>query len=103
MKLYEKHRLEIILERMAADRAGRVLEGAGVSGYTVLPALAGYGGSTKWRRDADISATRDMVVIVAIADRAEIDAALDQLQDLLADHIGVLNVSTVQVMRPDLF
>ncbi len=103
MKLYEKQRLEIILERMAAKRAGRILEAAGVSGYTVLPALAGFGGETKWQRDADISASRDMVVMVVIADAAEIDVALDQMQDLLADHIGVLNVSTVQVMRPDLF
>ncbi len=60
--MHTMKRLELIIERMAYKRAGRVLESAGLNGYTVLPALAGFGNRTKWQRETDLSASQDMVV-----------------------------------------
>ena len=101
--MQEKRRFELIIERMAYKRACRVLEDSGVTGYTVLPALAGFGGGNRWLRDTDISGSRDMVVIISIGDETKIQTALDKIQTLLEAHIGVLNVSTVEVLRPDRF
>lgn len=96
-------RLELIIERMAYKRAGRILEAAGVKGYTVLPALAGFGQGNHWQRDRDMSATQDMVVIVAISSPSAVTRALEELQALLGSHIGVLNVTDAAVLRPERF
>lgn len=101
--MHQKQRIELIIERMAVKRAMRVLEAAGVSGYTVLPAMAGYGNGTRWQRDTDISGSRDMVVIVAIMDEALVEKSMAQIQSLLGEHVGVVSVSQVAVLRPDRF
>jgi len=101
--MHVRHRLELIIERMAARRACNILEAAGLTGYTVLPAVSGFGGGNRWSRDADISAAGDMLVIVSVGGAAAIETALTQLEELLSAHIGVLNVSEVKVIRPDRF
>ncbi len=101
--MHPRHRLELIIERMAVSRACNILEAAGLTGYTILPALAGYGGGNRWSRDTDISAAGDMVVIISIGTEERIRAALQQMEKLLSAHIGVLNVSEVSVLRPERF
>ena len=101
--MHEKRRLELIIERMALRRAGEILEKAGLTGYTVVSAMAGFGGGRRWRRGSDLSTAQDMTVVIAIGDREKIDRALVDLQDLLDAQIGVLSVSTVEVLRPDRF
>ncbi|MEH6409912.1 MAG: DUF190 domain-containing protein [Hyphomonas sp.] len=101
--MHEKIRLELIIERMAMRRACRILETAGVPGYTVLPALSGFGRANHWQRDRDLSASQDMVVIISISDEAPIANVLLELHALLDQHIGILNTSPVHVLRPDRF
>ena len=101
--MHDKRRLELIVERMALTRAGNILEDAGLTGYTVLPAISGFGGNAHWRSEGDLSTTQEMVVIIAIGDSEKIDKALEDLSRLLARHVGVLSVGDVQVMRPGRF
>lgn len=101
--MHEKQRIELIVERMAYKRACRVLEDSGLTGYTVLPALAGSGGRTQWRRDSDISASRDMVVIISIGDAPKVEKAIEDIERLLGRHIGVVTVSDVRVIRDSRF
>ena len=101
--MHEKRRLELIVERMALTRACNVLEGAKLTGYTVVDAMAGFGGQQHWRREGDLSTAQDMVVVISIGDAEKIDNALRDLYRLLDRHVGVLSVSVVQVMRPELF
>ena len=101
--MFEKQRLEIIIEKPAFKRACRVLEDAGVKGYTAFSAFAGYGGSNRWSRGTDISASRDMIMIVSIVDDELIPTCLDNLEKLVGAHIGVVSVSSVQVFRDDKF
>lgn len=103
MIMHNKKRLELIIERPAYKRACRVLIDAGVTGYTVLPALAGYGGGNHWDSGTDLSATRDMVMITSIMDEEIATKCSESLAELIGRHIGVLNFSNVSVMRPDLF
>jgi PII-like signaling protein len=101
--MHTRLRLELIIERMAAKRACSLLEMAGLKGYTILPAISGFGGVTRWNRDTDMSASSDMVVIISIGADSQIRAALTDLESLLGSHIGVLTVGEVQVLRPDRF
>jgi PII-like signaling protein len=103
MQMHAMKRIELIIEKIPYKRACRVLEAVGMTGYTVLPAMAGFGGGNRWSRDTDISASGDMVAIISIGDAEKVDEALRQIADLLGDHIGVVTVSDVEVLRPDRF
>lgn len=96
-------RIELIIEKMAMKRAGRILEACDVTGYTVFPALAGFGRGKHWTRDTDISASQDMVMIVTITSEPSAQQALTQLGQLLGAHIGVVSTSEVDVLRPERF
>jgi len=101
--MHKKLRIELIIERMAHKRACRVLEKSDLTGYTVMPAMAGYGNSKRWSRDTDISASGDMVVIISIGEEERVRAVLDEISSILGAHIGVVSVSEVEVLRPDRF
>jgi PII-like signaling protein len=101
--MHTRHRLELIVERMAAPRACNILEASGLTGYTILPAISGFGGKTRWSRDTDMSASSDMVIIISIGADAQVQAALAELERLLGSHIGVLSIGEVKVLRPDRF
>lgn len=101
--MFAKKRLELIIEKPAFKRACRVLEEAGVKGYTAFSALAGYGGEMRWQRGTDLSASRDMIMIIAVMDDDIVRKAIDDLENLIGSHIGLLNISDVSVLRPDKF
>ncbi|WP_026941902.1 DUF190 domain-containing protein [Hellea balneolensis] len=101
--MHQKKRLEIIIEKPALKRACRVLEEAGVKGYTVFPAMAGFGNSMRWQRGTDLSASRDMVMIISILDAAVVTKATEDLENLMGAHIAVLSLSDVQVLRAEKF
>ena len=101
--MYNKKRIELIIERMAYKRACRILEAQDVTGYTVLPAMAGFGNGNHWTRDTDISASRDMVVVICVTDVQHAERCLEQIGSLLGEHVGIVTVSDVDVLRPDRF
>lgn len=100
---HNKQRFELVIERMAYKRACRILIEAGVTGYTVVPALAGYGNGNRWQRDNDISGSNDMVVIISITDDETLKVIREKMANLLASHIGVVSISAVTVLRPEKF
>lgn len=99
----KKLRLELIIESPALRRAEELLKSAGVTGWTVVPAMSGFGGRTRWSRGTDISESTDMVVLICIADEETLTPALSKMLTLLDKRIGVVNVSEVRVLRPGLF
>lgn len=102
-ELHTKLRLEIVIERPALRRAERLLEEAGVTGWTVTPAIAGYGNGTRWSRGTDISSSTDMVVIMSIGDEDVLLPVLSQLHTLVSRYVGVVNLGEVKVLREDNF
>ena len=99
----KKLRLELIIESPALRRAEDLLHEAGATGWTVVPAMSGFGGQTRWSRGTDISESTDMVVLICIADKEVLEPALKTILTMLDRRIGVVNVSDVRVLRPDLF
>lgn len=103
MQDYPKKRLELIIEKPAFKRACRVLEEAGVKGYTAFSAFAGFGGGMRWQRGTDLSASRDMIMIIAVMDADIVAKAIDELESLIGSHIGLLSLADVAVLRPEKF
>lgn len=99
----KKLRLELIIESPALRRAEDLLRDAGVTGWTVVPAMSGFGGQTRWSRGTDLSGATDMVVLICISDEDVLTPALATILRLLDKRIGIVNVSDVRVLRPGLF
>jgi PII-like signaling protein len=97
--MHPKKRLELIIEKPAYRRATRILEEAGVTGYTSFSAMGGFGNDMRWQRGTDISATRDMVMIISVMDEEIIERAIANLEKLVGTHIGILSLTDVTVIR----
>ena len=55
MEKHDAKRVAIIIEAIMESRLRQALEGAGVTGFSVLPVLGGSGRSGSWRRDDTVS------------------------------------------------
>lgn len=103
MKTFAKKRIDIMVEAPLMKRVLDLLDQQGVSGYTVLPALAGRGHDGAWHRDGLVGRVGAVVQIFCILDEGRIDAVLEPLFKLVSRQIGIVTVSDVQVIRPDHF
>jgi len=101
--MFAKKRLELIIEKPAFNRACRILEDADVKGYTAFSAFAGFRSGRRWQRGTDLSASQDMVMLISVMDQDVIENVIDALENLVGSHIGLLNISDVQVLRPEKF
>lgn len=103
MQMHRKKRLEIVIEAPIVDRLVALLDKAGVTGYTVTPALAGRGHDGSWRHDGQVTATGQMHVVVSIIDPGRVDEVVAQVYPLVSRQIGILAVSDVEVVRKEHF
>ena len=87
---------------LLAQRVADIALKSGVTGYTLLPTLAGTGRSGAWRRD-DVTGAQNKVVFVTVTSEAQAQALTDALTPLLDSHRLVLFVSDVQVVRASRF
>jgi PII-like signaling protein len=85
------------------QRVLNLLDQQGVSGYTVLSALAGRGQDGAWHRDGVVGRAGALVTIFCILDEARVDEVLEPLFKLVSRQIGIVTVSDVQVIRPTHF
>lgn len=102
-KTYPKKRLSIIIEAPFLSRLLDMLDNHDVPGYTVLPALAGKGKSGGWRRDALSSDAGRMVQVLIVLDSEKVPAVLRLVRGVLARQMGIVTLSDVEVLRPELF
>lgn len=101
--MHAKKRLELIIEKPAYRRASKILEDAGVKGYTAFSAMAGFGAHNRWERGTDLSASRDMIMVVSVLDEEIVGRVIENLENLIGNHIGLLSLSDVTVLRPEKF
>lgn len=103
MKTFAKKRIEIVVESPLTTRVIALLDGAGVTGYTVLPVLAGRGKDGAWHRDGIVGRMGTMVMIFTIVDETKVDSVIEPLFKLVSRQIGIVTVSDVSVIRPEYF
>ncbi|MEM7774207.1 MAG: DUF190 domain-containing protein [Pseudomonadota bacterium] len=103
MQTFPKKRIEIMVEAPLMSRVLEILDEQGVSGYTVLPALAGKGKDGSWHRDGLVGRVGSMVQVLCIIDESRIDDVLAPLFKLVSQQIGIVSVSDVRVIRAEHF
>ncbi|MEL6746779.1 MAG: DUF190 domain-containing protein [Pseudomonadota bacterium] len=103
METYKKKRIEIMVEAPLMDRVIGILEDQSVSGYTVLPAIAGRGKSGRWHRDGLVGRVGSVVQVVCVIDEAGVNALLEPVFKLVSRQIGIVTVVDVEVIRGDQF
>lgn len=101
--MYPKKRIEIIVEMPVLNRLLDLLDRLAVTGYTVMPALAGRGRDGSWRRSGLVGEAGHMVVVVCILDESRINEVLEPVFNLVSRQIGIVTVSDVQVVRQEHF
>ena len=103
MHTHAAKRVEITIEAIMQRRLTEALEGADVTGYTILPVRGGSGRSGSWTREGNISRGSGMVQVVCIIRPDRLDRLLDAAFSVVEDHIGVVCVTDCEVLRAERF
>lgn len=103
MQTHTKKRLEIIIEAPILRRVLNRLDDLDVTGYTVLPALAGRGRDGTWSRSGQIADAGRMVAVICITDPERAEEVLEAVYKIVSRQIGIVTLSDVQVVRPERF
>lgn len=103
MQTHKAKRVVITIEAVMQKRLTDTLEGAGVTGYSILPVLGGSGRSGPWSREGQISRASGMVQVVCIIKPERLDGLLDAAFEVVDKHIGVVTISDVEVLRAERF
>ena len=101
--MFAKKRIDIVVEAPLLARVLSVLDEQGVTGYTVMPALAGRGQGGSWHRDGLVGRAGAAVLVFCILDESRIDEVMGPLFKLVSRQIGIVTVSDVHVLRPEHF
>lgn len=102
MQTHPAKRVEIIIEAIMERRLLDALEGAKVTGFTVLPVLGGSGRSGRWSREGQVGRS-GMVAVVCLVRPERLDALLEAAFAVVEPQMGVVGVSDVQVLRAERF
>lgn len=103
MQTHPKKRIDLIIEMPLLRRVTECLDTAGVSGYSVLPVIAGRGQSGAWSASGQISEVGQMAAVICIVDAGRVDAVLEAVFAVVRRQIGFVTVSDVAVVRPERF
>jgi nitrogen regulatory protein PII len=95
-------RVEIIIEAPMESRLTEALEKAGVTGFTVLPVLGGSGRSGRWSREGQVGRA-GMVAVICLIRPERLEILLQSAFAVVERHIGVVNITDVQVLRAERF
>ena len=103
MQTHPKKRIDVIVEAPLMRRIIDRLDQANVSGYSVMPLMAGRGHDGSWTADGQISNVTQMVAIVCITDTSKVDDLVDSVFGVISHQIGFVMISDVSVVRPERF
>ena len=103
MQTHLKKRIDIIIEMPLLRRITERFDKAGVSGYSVLPVIAGRGQTGAWSAGGQVSDVGQMAAIICIVDAGKADAVLDEVFAVVKKQIGFVTLSDVAVVRPERF
>lgn len=95
-KMVPRQKLEIVIERLQLDRVLDIVEAAGASGYTVVPAVRTMGRRHGVREDAGLSEIERTKLVLVVGSPAVIAQIVEAVTPILVDYPGTLWVSDVQ-------
>jgi nitrogen regulatory protein PII len=100
--MYNRKRIEIVVERVRAEDVTTLLDRLGATGWTILPVLAGRG-RQGMRQGGDLSGVLDNVVVICIASEAVAARVLDAGDELLGARPAIVSITDCTVLRADHF
>ncbi len=103
MQTHKAKRVAVIIEAVMQSRLTDAMESAGVTGYSILPVLAGGGRSGNWSREGQIGRGQGMVQVICIISEEKLDDLLNKAFAVVEKHIGVISVSDCEVLRAERF
>ena len=92
-----------IVEAPLLPRVAARLDDMKVSGYSILPVVAGRGRAGSWTADGQVSDAVRMMALVCIADATQVNDIVAAVFEVIARQIGLVAVSDVLVVRPERF
>ncbi len=99
---HRRKKIEMIVESALIDAMIEVIEACGAQGYTIIPDLSGSGHHGR-RGQADFVSVLKNVMIIVIAREDVAKQILVRSQEILADGVGIVVTSDVEVIRADHF
>jgi len=103
MQTHPKKRIDVVVEAPLLRRIIVRLDLANVSGYSVMPIVAGRGHDGSWTADGQVSNATQMIAIVCITDPSKADDVLEAVFSVISHQIGFVTISDVSVVRPERF
>lgn len=100
MQTHRRKRLEIVVEKRRAAAVLDLLDrDPEVTGWTMLPCIGGRG-HTGTRLPEGATDALDTVMILVVTSEAVARRTMAAVLELLAEHVGIVLVSDVEVARP---
>jgi PII-like signaling protein len=103
MQTHRKKRIEIIIEAPLLRRIVARFDSLRVSGYSVLPVLAGNGHEGRWEASGLVGDAGKMMAVICILDPGDLPVLLNGIYPIVQRQIGILTISDVEVVRSDHF
>ena len=97
-ELFQRRRIEILLDRPLVPLVEKAAKSAGLTGYSLLPTSGGLGRTGHWSDD-DISGAQSKQIFLSIASDEKVDLFVELISPLLDSHGLVLLIGTVDVVR----
>ena len=94
----DRIRLDVLFDRPLLAELQRVAERAGLTGYTLLPAIGGLGAAGAWTEDL-VTGAQSKTVFMSITSEEKAAAFLDALAPLLDSHRLLVISAPVKVVR----
>ncbi len=98
--MHKRKRLEIVVEKRRAPAVLELLDrDPEVTGWTMLPCLGGRG-HTGTRFPEGATDALDTVLILVVTSEAVARRLAGAILELLAEHVGIVLLGEVEVLRP---
>ena len=102
MQTFRKTKVEIIIEQPYLHVLTDWFDHQNVSGYTVLPLLAGKGNDGTWSREGLVSEAGSSVMVFCILDESIAKKIVADIYRQLEHRIAIVTISHVEVIRNDI-
>lgn len=96
-------KVEVVVRGADASLVSNLLTSSGVTGYTSLSGVSGFGHHGYRQGRLPFNETDTLALLIAVMPDERADAVLAGLRELFEDRSGVMFVSDTYVSRPDYF
>ncbi|MDX1580765.1 MAG: DUF190 domain-containing protein [Alphaproteobacteria bacterium] len=102
METHPRKKIDVLVDGPLARKVTRLIDDAGVKGYSVFRSIGGRGEDGTWRED-QLTGAQQKVLIQMVLKPETADRILEELGPQLDRYSAILYVSDVTVLRAEKF